>query len=198
MPLNHKTDRTAPTKQSCFLLYTLSPIPFWVGGILGGKSFGEGESESFGNAFAVCRVGTVAVADMSLFDKEFRIAHRACSVLTSRSLILRRHQSPQLARLCVIVAIEFALVVVIDLTRNRGPIRTGASRGCYCTSKMAGEAGANGIKKRLVVLCIINLGQPTLLYLKYHLLLICLTYSKFNKLIKKFIEKYIFIYWASY
>ena len=31
----------------------------------------------------------VAVADMSLFDKEFRITHCACRILTSRSLILR-------------------------------------------------------------------------------------------------------------
>ena len=60
----------------------------------------------------------MAVADMSLFDKEFRIAHCACSVLACGSLILGRHQSPQLARLCIIVAIEFSLVVVIHLTRN--------------------------------------------------------------------------------
>ena len=60
-----------------------------MGWILGGEGFGEGEVEGFGNAFAIGRVGTVAVADMSLFDKEFRIAHCACRILTSRSLILR-------------------------------------------------------------------------------------------------------------
>ena len=47
----------------------LSPIPLWMGGVLGGEGFGKGESESFGDAFAVGRVGAVAVADMSLFDK---------------------------------------------------------------------------------------------------------------------------------
>ena len=47
----------------------LSPIPLWMGGVLGGEGFGEGEAEGFGNAFAVGRVGTVAVADMALFDK---------------------------------------------------------------------------------------------------------------------------------
>ena len=60
-----------------------------MGGVLGGEGFGEGEPKSLGNAFAVGGVGTVAVADMSLFDKEFRIAHCACRILTSRSLILR-------------------------------------------------------------------------------------------------------------
>ena len=47
----------------------LSPIPLWMGGVLGGEGFGEGEPESFGDAFAIGRVGTVAVADMALFDK---------------------------------------------------------------------------------------------------------------------------------
>ena len=46
-----------------------SNIPLRVGGVLGGEGFGEGESEGFGDAFAVGRVGTVAVADMALFDK---------------------------------------------------------------------------------------------------------------------------------
>ena len=67
----------------------LSPIPLWMGGVLGGEGFGEGEAEGLGDAFAVGRVGTVAIADMSLFDKDFRIAHCACSILASRSLILR-------------------------------------------------------------------------------------------------------------
>ena len=40
-----------------------------MGGVLGGEGFGEGETESFGNAFAIGGVGAVAVADMSLFDK---------------------------------------------------------------------------------------------------------------------------------
>ena len=47
----------------------LPPIPLWMGGGLGGEGLGEGEPESFGNALAIGRVGTVAVADMSLFDK---------------------------------------------------------------------------------------------------------------------------------
>ena len=47
----------------------LSPIPLWMGGVLGSEGFGKGESESFGDALAVGGVGTVAVADMSLFDK---------------------------------------------------------------------------------------------------------------------------------
>ena len=51
-----------------------------MGGVGGGEGFGKGESEGFGDAFAVCRVGAVAVADMSLFDKEFRIAHHYHSV----------------------------------------------------------------------------------------------------------------------
>ena len=40
-----------------------------MGGVLGGEGFGEGESEGFGDAFSVGRVGTVTVAYMSLFDK---------------------------------------------------------------------------------------------------------------------------------
>ena len=47
----------------------LSPIPCGVGRVLGDEGFGEGESEGCGNAFAGGGVGTVAVADMSLFDK---------------------------------------------------------------------------------------------------------------------------------
>ena len=47
----------------------LSPVPLWMGGVLGGEGFGEGEAEGLGDAFAVGRVGAVAVADMSLFDK---------------------------------------------------------------------------------------------------------------------------------
>ena len=47
----------------------LSPIPLWMGGVLGGEDFGEGESEGFGNALTVGGVGTVAVADMALLDK---------------------------------------------------------------------------------------------------------------------------------
>ena len=60
-----------------------------MGGVIGSEGFGKGESEGFGDAFAVCRVGAVAVADMALFDKDFRIAHCACRILASRSLILR-------------------------------------------------------------------------------------------------------------
>ena len=55
-----------------------------MGRVLGDESFGEGEPESLGNAFAVGRVGTVAVTDMALFDKEFRITHCACRILASR------------------------------------------------------------------------------------------------------------------
>ena len=40
-----------------------------MGRVLGDEGFGEGEFKSLGNVFAVCGVGTVAVADMSLFDK---------------------------------------------------------------------------------------------------------------------------------
>ena len=47
----------------------LPPIPLWMGGVLGGEGFGDGESEGFGYTFAIGGVGTVAVADMSLFDK---------------------------------------------------------------------------------------------------------------------------------
>ena len=47
----------------------LSPIPLWMGGVLGDEGLGKGESEGFGNAFAIGRVGAVAVADMALFDK---------------------------------------------------------------------------------------------------------------------------------
>ena len=90
-----------------------------MGGVLGSEGFGKGEPEGFGNAFAIGGVGTVAVADMSLFDKDFRIAHCACRILASGSLVLGRHQSPQFARLRVVVAIEFALVVVVDLARDR-------------------------------------------------------------------------------
>ena len=89
----HIRQWTVP-KDSPLCVIMLSPIPLWMGGVLGGEGFGEGEAEGFGNAFAVCRVSAVAVANMSLFDKEFRIAHCACSILASRSLILLAHQSP--------------------------------------------------------------------------------------------------------
>ena len=58
-----------------------------MGGVSGGEGFGKGESESFGDAFAVCRIGAVAVAYMALFDEYLRIAHSACCILASRLLV---------------------------------------------------------------------------------------------------------------
>ena len=95
-----------------------SPIPRWMGGVFGREGLGEREPQSLSYAFAIRRIGAVAVADMALFDEDLRIAHRAGRVLASGLFILRRHQPPQLARLREVVAIEFALVVVIDLARN--------------------------------------------------------------------------------
>ena len=57
------------SKGSPLFVIMLPPVPLWMGGVLGDEGFGEGESEGFGNAFAIGGVGAVAVADMSLFDK---------------------------------------------------------------------------------------------------------------------------------
>ena len=64
----HIRQWTVP-KDSPLCVIMLSPVPVWMCGVLGGEGIGEGESEGFGNAFAVGRVGAVAVTDMSLFDK---------------------------------------------------------------------------------------------------------------------------------
>ena len=67
----------------------LSPIPLWMGGVFGGEGLREGEPEGFGDAFAIGWVGAVAVADVALLDEHLCIAHCACRILASRSLILR-------------------------------------------------------------------------------------------------------------
>ena len=101
------------------IVVVLSPIPCGAGGVIGREGLGKRKPQSLGHALAVGGVGTVAVADMALLDKYLRIAHGAGRVLTSGLLVFGRHQSPQLARLRVVVAVEFALVVVVDLARNR-------------------------------------------------------------------------------
>ena len=100
------------------LWFILSPVPRWMCGIFGNESLGEREPQSLGYALAIRWVGAVAVADMALLDKYLRIAHSAGRVLASGLLVFRRHQSPQLARLCKVVAIQLALVIVIYLARN--------------------------------------------------------------------------------
>ena len=59
-----------------------------MGGVFGGEGFGKGESEGFGDAFAVSRVGAVAVANVALLDEHLRIAHSTRRVLASGSLVL--------------------------------------------------------------------------------------------------------------
>ena len=95
-----------------------SPIPRWMGGVFGREGLGERESQSLGYAFAIRRIGAVAVADMALLDEELRIAHCSCRILARGSLVLGCHQAPQLTGLCVVVAIELTLIVVIDLAIN--------------------------------------------------------------------------------
>ena len=58
-----------PEKLTGSISFMLPPIPRWMGGVLGDEGFGERESEGFGDTFTVGWVGTVAVADMALFDK---------------------------------------------------------------------------------------------------------------------------------
>ena len=61
----------------------------------------------------------MAVADMALLNKYLRVTHSTSRVLASGSLVFCRHQSPQLARLRKVVAIQLSLVVVIYLARDR-------------------------------------------------------------------------------
>ena len=89
-----------------------------MGGVGSGEGLGKRQAQCLGDAFAVCRVGAVAVADMALLNEYLRIAHCTGGVLASRNLILVAHQSPQLARLCVVVAIQLSLVVVIYLATD--------------------------------------------------------------------------------
>ena len=83
-------------------------------GVFGRQGFGEADAQRPGHAFAVRRIGVVAVAHVPLLDEQFRIAHGARRVFACRLLICGRHQPPQLARLRVIIVVEFALVVVVD------------------------------------------------------------------------------------
>lgn len=92
----------------------LSFIPRGMRGVFGRQGFGEADAQRPGHAFAVRRIGVVAVAHVPLLDEQFRIAHGARRVFACRLLICGRHQPPQLARLRVIIVVEFALVVVVD------------------------------------------------------------------------------------
>ena len=99
--------------------FILPPIPRWVRWVFGCEGLGKRQAQCLCYALTVGWVGTVAVADMALLYKHLCITHSAGGILTGRNLILVAHQSPQLARLCVVVAIQLALVVVIYLARNR-------------------------------------------------------------------------------
>ena len=98
--------------------FALSFIPRWMRGVLGCQGFGQRKPQCLCHSFSIRGVGSVAVADMPLFDKEFRIAHRSSRILTGGSPVSIRHQSPQLIRLREVVAVEFALVVGIHLARS--------------------------------------------------------------------------------
>ena len=87
-------------------------------GVFGNEGLGERKPQCLRYACSIRGVGTVAVADMALLNEYLRVTHSACGILTSRNLILVAHQSPQLARLRVVVAIQLSLVVVIDLAIN--------------------------------------------------------------------------------
>ena len=82
--------------------------------------------QGFGYAFAVCRVATVAVADMAVFDEVWCIAH-GCGGVVKQSLFLRvAHQIEQGARLAEIVVIVLAVVpvrrVAVDFQRRFGEV----------------------------------------------------------------------------
>lgn len=107
----------------------LSFIPRGMRGVFGRQGFGEADAQRPGHAFAVRRIGVVAVAHVPLLDEQFRIAHGARRVFACRLLICGRHQPPQLARLRVIIVVEFALVVVVDraVDGQGGSLRAGVS-----------------------------------------------------------------------
>ncbi len=95
-------------------------------GRAGGLCVFDGQSEGFGYAFTVCRVATVAVADMAVFDEVGRIAH-GCGGVVKQSLFLRVvHQVEQGARLAEVVVIVLAVVpvcrVAVDFQRRFGEV----------------------------------------------------------------------------
>ncbi len=86
----------------------------------------DSQSEGFCHAFAVCRIATVAVADMAVFDEVGRVAHCGGGVAEQCLFLRVVHQVEQGARLAEIVVIVLAVVpvrrVAVDFQRRFGEV----------------------------------------------------------------------------
>ena len=57
-----------------------------------------------------------SLCDVTLFDEQLAVSHCSCCVFARNLLVLIRHQSPQLSRLSVIVAVIFPFIIIENRT----------------------------------------------------------------------------------
>ena len=83
--------------------------------VFGPEGLFERDAQRLGHSLAVCRVGIVTVARVALFDEQLGIAHGARRIFAGGFPVFCRHHAPQQAGLREIVAVQFALVVVVNV-----------------------------------------------------------------------------------
>lgn len=91
-------------------------VPCGMCGVFGDKSLRQVYCQSVGKHLPVFGVGVMTGSHMALFDKQRHAFHLCCGILAGGLFVIVAHQSPQFARLGIVVVIVLPFVIIEDRT----------------------------------------------------------------------------------